>query len=86
MEETKAKKYEDLEEKAKTIRGVGEKILGLIGTNVQSIKWYENRIEEILTLNSEADVNYLREMISQLYKENELIAELEKSFWAKYVF
>lgn len=86
MEETKAKKYEDLEEKAKIIRGVGEKILGLIGTNVQSIKWYENRIEEILTLNSEADVNYLREMISQLYKENELIAELEKSFWAKYVF
>lgn len=80
------KKYDDLAEKAQIIRNVGKKIVDIIDGNQSSIDWYRSYMAEKVAENPEWDCSYYNEQIEELEKENVMVREVEKLFWAKYVF
>jgi hypothetical protein len=84
--EEKLNKYDELVEKADIVRNVGKKIIEIVRGNESSINWYRTYMAEKIEENPDYDCGYYTEQIAELEKENQLVLEVEKMFWDRYVF
>lgn len=84
MDEIK-KKYAELEEKAEVISSVGNKLCDCVEQNMRSISYYEGEIAKSREQGAEDNSFYVG-MIAKLTKENEILQQIEKQFWASHVF
>ena len=80
------KKYDALVEKAQLVRNVGKKITDIISGNESSIDWYRSYMAKNVAENPDWDFSYTNAQIEELEKENEIVREIERFFWNKYVF